>query len=420
MQKNLGFLFLFLSIFLTDAARAQTPDIGITANLALGDVTAIDAAKKQISLKTKDGEILIVLADLTVYKRVSPEAPTDLKAALPSAFVEISVGDRVIAQGKTAEDKKTIAASRVIIMTKSDIAKKQSAESERWSKGVVGRVTAVNVAANEITVAMRGGGMMGERNAVVAVGDKTQFRRYAPGSVKFSDARLGTMADIKVGDQLRARGERSADGARLAAEEIVSGSFKMVAGKITAIDAAKREVTISDAQTNKPVVVAVNDDTLLRRFPPEMAQRMAMMQAMRASGQMPPGAAAAAAGAGGGQGAGNPMMRPPGGGGNPAQTGQMPQGMGGQGGGGVMRGGDVDQMLERMPALNLTELKVGDAIAASSTVSAAAPDRVTAIKFVAGIEPFLNAPQLPGGGNRPQASSAPSINIPGLDGIGAP
>jgi hypothetical protein len=81
-------------------------------------------------------------------------------------------------------------------------------------------------------------------------------------------------------------------------------------------------------------------------------------------------------------------------------------------------GGDVDQMLERLPALTLAELKVGDAIAASSSTSET-PDKVTAIKFVAGIEPFLNPPQIPGQGARPQASS-PSINIPGLDGIGTP
>jgi hypothetical protein len=138
---------------------------------------------------------------------------------------------------------------------------------------------------------------------------------------------------------------------------------------------------------------------------------MAMAQAMRASGQMPQGMGA-------GQGGGGQMPRP-----NPnaaqgAEGGQRGNGQGG----GMMRGaagGDVDQMLERLPALTVSELKVGDAIAASSTTGAA-PDRVTAIKFVAGIEPFLQPVQLPGGQGRQPQQSAPSINIPGLDGIGAP
>src|ERR1700760_2664205 len=51
----------------------------------------------------------------------------------------------------------------------------------------------------------------------------TSYLRYAPNSVKFSDAQKGTADQIKVGDQLRARGYRSADGKELTAEEIISG-----------------------------------------------------------------------------------------------------------------------------------------------------------------------------------------------------
>ena len=57
-----------------------------------------------------------------------------------------------------------------------------------------------------------------------------------------------------------------------------------------------------------------------------------------------------------------------------------------------MRGGNPDlaQMLERMPALALTELKPGDALIISSSKG---PDasRITAITLVAGVEPFLAA-----------------------------
>jgi hypothetical protein len=289
-------------------------------------------------------------------------------------------------------------------MTQADISKKQQTEQQKWASGIVGRVTAINPATNEITVAARGG-FAGDRTLTIAVGDKTQYRRYAPNSVKFSDARTSNLAELKVGDQLRARGEKTPDGARLTAEEIVSGSFKMVAGTITAIDVAKNEITVKEANTNKTIVVEVNNVTLLRRFPPEMAQRLAMAQAMRASGQMPQGMQMGGANSGGAAGQQQPRPADP----NPN---------GGQGGGMNRPGGDVDQMLERLPVLALSELKVGNAIAASSTAGAT-PERVTAIKFVAGIEPFLNPPQIPGQSPRPQ-SAAPSINIPGLDGIGAP
>ena len=46
----------------------------------------------------------------------------------------------------------------------------------------------------------------------IHVAKDTIIRRYAPNSVKFDDARPGTLDQIKAGDQLRARGTKSADG----------------------------------------------------------------------------------------------------------------------------------------------------------------------------------------------------------------
>jgi predicted RNA-binding protein len=410
MRKILLSSFLTLGVFAAAVSvQAQTPEAQ-KSSLVQGEVASVDAANNKIALKTNNGEVSVTIDAKTVYKRVTPENPTDLKSATPAALTDIATGDKVVAVGIISGDKKSLAPTRsVYLMTQADISKKQQTEQQKWASGIVGRVTAINPATNEITIAPRGG-MPASQTVTVAVSDKTQYRRYAPNSVKFSDAKTSNLAELKVGDQLRARGEKTPDGIRVTAEEIISGSFKMVAGTITAIDIAKNEITVKEANTNKTVVVEVNNGTLLRRFPPEMAQRLAMAQAMRASGQMPQGMPI------GGGNAGNAGGQQP----RPANPNGGEQGAGGAGGGGGMRqsGGDVDQMLERLPVLTLTELKVGDAIAASST-SGATPDRVTAIKFVAGIEPFLNPPQIPGQSPRPQAA-APSINIPGLDGIGAP
>lgn len=393
MRNILTILFLTLGVFVFNSF-AQQP----TLKSVPGEVTSIDAAGNKLTVKTKDGEAAVMLEAKTDFKRIAPDKLSEPGSATASSLSEINVGDKIVAIGLLSDDKKTLnQTKRVYLLTQADIAKKQDADREKWTtRGIAGRVTATNPAANEITVALRGG-MGGERTMIVASSDKTTYRRYAPNSVKYSDATVSNLGEVKVGDQLRAVGERSADNAKLTAEEVVFGSFRTVAGKIETIDAAKREVTIKDVQTNKSVTVAVSDDTMLRRFPAEMAQRMAQMQAMRASGQMPQGM-------GGGQG----------------QAGQQPQQRpnGTGGGGGMGRGGrDIDSMLEQMPALSLTELKVGEAIAASSSAGAT-PDRVTAIKFVAGIEPFLTVPQAPAQGGRPQAS--PQINIPGLDGFGAP
>src|SRR5262245_51913935 len=216
-MKNLLILITLL-VFGSLNIFAQTPgasprplDIGITATLALGDVTALDAASKTLTLKTKDGEITINLADATQYQKLPPDNP-DLKAATPAALTDISVGDRVLASGKVSDDKKNLVSRRIILMTKADITKHQQSENEAWRTGINGKVTAVDPVKKELTVTMRG--MMGERSVVINDTSNAVFRRYSPSSIKYSDAQLGGFSDVKTGDQLRARGKRTPDGAR--------------------------------------------------------------------------------------------------------------------------------------------------------------------------------------------------------------
>lgn len=53
-------------------------------------------------------------------------------------------------------------------------------------------------------------------------------------------------------------------------------------------------------------------------------------------------------------------------------------------------GGDINAMLERMPALPITDLKAGDQIIVSSTKGATA-DQMTAITILTGVEALLAA-----------------------------
>lgn len=380
-------LFLFGS-----TAFSQTPtpspsqpkplDFGITPNLALGVVTVVDAANKQLTIKTKDGDIVAVLADTTEYKKVKP-GETSLKDAESATLADIGVGDSVIAQGRVADDRKSVPAKRIVLMTKAAIAQKQEHDREEWKqRGIVGRITSLNAESKEINLMMRL--PAGERPVLIPVTDTVTLRRYAPDSVKFSDARQSSFTELKVGDQLRALGEKSADGTRFTPEEIVSGSFRMVGGAITAVNAATNEITISNMQTGQPIVIVVNADSLMRRVPPEMAAMIAQRRA-QASATSGGGPANTAGGAGPGQ--------------------QAPGG----------RGGEFDEMLDRLPPVTLSELKKGDVIAVSSTTGVD-PLRVTAIKLLAGIDAFLTRPQAQAG----QGSQSPSLNLPGLDSIGGP
>ena len=62
-----------------------------------------------------------------------------------------------------------------------------------------------------------------------------------------------TLQEIQPGDQLRARGDRSADGSELTAEEIVTGAFRNVAGLVNSVDASAGTITVQDLLSKKPV-----------------------------------------------------------------------------------------------------------------------------------------------------------------------
>src|SRR5262249_59276918 len=88
--------------------------------------------------------------------------------------------------------------------------------------------------------------------------------------------------------------------------------------------------------------------------------------------------------------------------------GQKPQGAGPQGGPGGpgMRpggGGNMADMLERLPIISINELKVGDTILLSS-LAGSDPTQLTAISLVSGVEPLLQmmAARQQQGGGRPQ------------------
>ena len=66
-------------------------------------------------------------------------------------------------------------------------------------------------------------------------------------------------------------------------------------------------------------------------------------------------------------------------------------GPGGRGFGGPGGSRDLGQMLERMPDLNLSELKPGDALIVASTTGSD-PSTATAIAVLAGVEPLLTGP----------------------------
>jgi hypothetical protein len=208
--------------------------------------------------------------------------------------------------------------------------------------------------------------------------------------VKFDDAKPGPIDQIKAGDQLRARGTRSADGAELVADEVVSGTFRNIAGTVSAVDSTAGTITVMDLVAKKPITVKITSDTQLRKLSPLMAQGIAA----RLKGAATPDAAGT--GAPGAPAPPNTASKPPGGapGGQPGGQ-SAAQGVGGRQGGGAGGGaagarGDLGQLLTRMPAVTLADLQKGDAVMIVTT-EGTQEGGATAITLLAGVEPLLQA-----------------------------
>jgi hypothetical protein len=243
-------------------------------------------------------------------------------------------------------------------------------------------VSGVDASAGTVTISM---GLPGATTSVgVHVAKDTIIRRYSPESVKFDDAKLSTLEAIKAGDQLRARGTRSADGKDFQAQEIVSGSFRNIAGTISSVDAAANAISVADAISKHGVTVKITSESQVRKLPPEMAQRIAARLKAAAAGVR-----------GGAQGAGVANGANAGGVSAEAVIAQNPA-LGAGGGNGAKpspgggRGADFQQMLSRLPAATFADLQKGDAVMIVSSEENTS-GQLTAITVLAGVEPILTA-----------------------------
>jgi co-chaperonin GroES (HSP10) len=395
---------------LSTSAFGQTPSASPAPAISgvIGEVKNIDAAANQIIVRTDSGVLVTVnLSDKTQYKRMALGAKT-LDTATSITLAEVGQGDRVWARWRVGSDQKTVPTPQLIVMSKADLAKKQERERAEWRRrGVSGIVASVNASTQEITVSSRT--LMGAPQAVIIpVTDKVMMRRYPPDTIpKYSEAKPSKFEEVKVGDQLRALGDKTPDGTHLTAEEVVFGTFKIAGGTVTAIDAATNQIKINDLQTKKPLTIILKPESVLRRFPEGGGMMLAGMGA---------GGAAPAGGTPGAQASGGQGSRP--------QGGAQPGPGGAQGGGPRPGGGgNMADLLERLPIISINDLKVGDTIIMSS-LQGSDPTQLTAISLVTGIEPLLTmmaARQQTGG----QAGRPQGVDLNGsfggmFGGIGVP
>jgi hypothetical protein len=144
---------------------------------------------------------------------------------------------------------------------------------------------------------------------------------------------------------MRALGTKNDASSRFTAEKLVSGTFRNLGAAVVFVDLQNHMIAVSDLGSGLSVNVRTNADSRLHHLPPAAARALAALNT-----------------------AGTPAAKA----GSEPATGPL----------------DVQQMLERAPVLDLTELKLGDPLIVVST-EGATPSEVTAIEILADVEPIL-------------------------------
>lgn len=343
----------------------------------LGTVKAING--NSITLAADSGsEVAVTVASNAKIARVNQGS----KDLTPIQLSDLQVGDQIRVRGYASADGTSMNGLEVIVITRSAISAAGDQVRQDWQKrGVGGMVDSVDASAGTVTISIPS--LVSKRAILIRTSKSTVIRRYAPDSAKAEDAKPISLQGIQVGDQLRARGNRNADGSEVTADEIFTGVFPQFDATVKAVDAGAGTLSVQDLKTKKTIDLKVSADSQMRKVATETAQRMAMILKMAKAGVVPPGAASSTppsqAASGGAQGAGSPP------------SGASANGSGARMGGGRNGGGsELQRTLDQAPAITLTDLHKGDAVALLTTEGTPAKGG-TIIKLYSGIEPILEA-----------------------------
>ncbi len=375
----LASLILVVATLIPSIAAAQA------SSRFVGTITAISG--NSLTVKPDTGEVrqVAVPAEAAI-KRIAP-GQKDLSTAETIQFSELAVGDRVLVKLGPDATAGTSQALQIVAVKQADVALKQQKDREDWQRrGVGGLVKSVDSAGGVIVLTSGIGSTA--RTITVRTTKTTMLKRYAPASVSFDAVQPAPIDAIHPGDQLRARGTKNADGTQFDAEEVVSGTFRNISGTITSLDPASSTLVVKDLVTKKQVTIHITTDAQMRRLP----DRMAQMLAARFKASTDPGTSAGAAGGSAGTGQPASTYSPQNqrsGAGQWNNGGAQAGGGQGSGAAGGQGAGDPQQMLGRAPAIQLADLKKGDAV---MLVSTEGETDVTAITLLAGVEPLLEAP----------------------------
>lgn len=393
-------LVFLLSALMVGNSVGQTTEANASQTTAaqsriVGEVTAVDKAANQVTIKSDTGESITIITNEGSAVLRLPAGETSAQKATKITLADISVGDRLFARGAVAAGGKSMAASQVVVSGAAVAAgPAQDQRQPARNRGLNGRITALNPDKKEISVQSRS--REGVGTITIQASDVTRFFRYAPDSLDIKDASRSSFAGLKVGDQLRALGETNEDGTRFTADEIISGLISRAGGQVVAMNPGENELTIKNTQTGQTITVAVGSRSVLRRISAEDAASFAASRPAPPNRPDRPAASPASA------------AQPE----RPRERRERPAGEERR----PRPGRGVQEMIESLPVIKVSDLKKGDTVFVSGTQSD--PSRMTAIMLITGDPTFIGRMFQTGPNRGPQNPGLPGDVLGG--GVGNP
>jgi hypothetical protein len=305
----------------------------------LGTVTEFKVESLQMGVKPDSGRtVWVKFGSETQVVMVAP-GELDLAKAQPAKITDIARDDRVMVSYVAGMAE----ARRIVLISASAIARRDAAERLDWEKRGISGVVAARED-SQITLETRT--PQGAQHTIVTITPKTAIRRYAPDSVRFTEAQPSSLNEIAIGDQIRTRGDRSEDGASLTADDVVFGTFLTTLGSITEVNREAGEMKILDSTSKRALTIRLTADTQMKKMP----ELRDMLFSRPKAGDHPPTT--------------------------------------------------MSEMLQHLPAGAIDDLKVGTSVVVTST-RGALPDRVTGIMVIANVDGLLQMAQSQAGSANP-------------------
>jgi hypothetical protein len=257
----------FLFGFSINGQSAQSTENKNAWQSIIGKLLSIDKTTRKAVITTSDNkEISFQIDEKAIFLRVKPNEKT-LDNAVKISLNELSKDLQILARGIYSTSG-TFVAQMVIVVSNSEINAKEIVNKN----SLQGVVTGIDPIKKQLKLSV-----ISPENKKEDFLDLSspgiKIFRYATGSLKFSNSALSEFNKVKVGDQIKASGDTSADGKLFNPETVVFGTFRTFIGKVSEIGAGKYFI-IEDLQSKRKIRIEIGQESNLKKLEPEKSDEL--------------------------------------------------------------------------------------------------------------------------------------------------